>query len=141
MENYLRSYVLILFCFLLFENCYSQCKQVKDIKEDDKFVISKNYIDIIEHADSIVWYLIDSMCEVDTTAKFLQGYGEILLTQIDTIPARCNVLKSTLLYSESFQKLNMVKETLVSAKSFCNVKNLGLISSLGIQPFSLPLFC
>ena len=33
------------------------------------------------------------------------------------------------------------KESLVSAKSFCNVKNLGLISSLGIQPFSLPLFC
>lgn len=32
-------------------------------------------------------------------------------------------------------------KALVSAKSFCNVKNLGLISSLGIQPFSLPLFC
>lgn len=50
MENYLRSYVLGLFCFLFFENCYSQCKQVKDIKEDDKSVISKNYIDIIEQA-------------------------------------------------------------------------------------------
>lgn len=111
MENYLRSYVLGLFCFLFFENCYSQCKQVKDIKEDDKSVISKKYIDIIEQADSIVWYIIDPMCEVDTTAKLLQGYGEILLTQTDTMPARCNALKSTLLYSDSFQKSNVVKES------------------------------
>ena len=136
MKHYSRSCIFCIFSFLLFVNCNAQSKQVEDINDDSKSIISKSYIDIIEKTDSIVWYLLDPMCEVDTTAMQLQGYGEILLMQTDTVLDRCNALKSTLLYTDSFKKSDMVKES-----TFLPDIAIRFFSTDSVVTFSYSFYC
>lgn len=136
MKHYSRSCIFCIFSFLLFVNCNAQSKQVENINDDSKSVISKSYIDIIEKADSIVWYLLDPMCEVDTTAMQLQGYGEILLMQTDTVLDRCNALISTLLYPGSFKKSDMVKES-----TFLPDIAIRFFSTDSVVTFSYSFYC
>ncbi|WP_285822045.1 hypothetical protein [Xylanibacter muris] len=80
------------------------------IDKEKSSVISGEYIDIINKADSIVWYLLDPMPE-DTTILNNDKNWEILICSTDTLEERCNALKSTLTYPQSFVKNNMVKES------------------------------
>lgn len=136
MKHYSRNCIFCIFSFLLFANCNAQSKQVKDINDDSKSVISKSYIDIIEKTDSIVWYLLDPMCEVDTTAMQLQGYGEILLMQTDTVLDRCNALRSTLLYPSSFKKSDIAKES-----TFLPDIAIRFFSTDSVVTFSYSFYC
>ena len=136
MKHYSRSCIFCIFSFLLFFNCNAQSKQVENINNDSKSVISKSYIDIIEKTDSIVWYLLDPICEVDTTAMQLHGYGEILLMQTDTVLDRCNALRSTLLYSGSFKKSDLVKES-----TFLPDIAIRFFSTDSVVTFSYSFYC
>ena len=136
MKYYSRSCIFCIFSFLLFFNCNAQSKQVENINNDSKSVISKSYIDIIEKTDSIVWYLLDPICEVDTTAMQLHGYGEILLMQTDTVLDRCNALRSTLLYSGSFKKSDLVKES-----TFLPDIAIRFFSTDSVVTFSYSFYC
>ena len=109
---------------------------MENINNDSKSVISKSYIDIIEKTDSIVWYLLDPICEVDTTAMQLHGYGEILLMQTDTVLDRCNALRSTLLYSGSFKKSDLVKES-----TFLPDIAIRFFSTDSVVTFSYSFYC
>lgn len=136
MKHYSRNCILCFFSFLLFVNCNAQNKQVEDINKDSTSVISKSYTDIIEKTDSIVWYLLDPMCEVDTTAMRLPGYGEILLIQTDTVLDRCNALRSTLLYPSSFKKSDMIKES-----TFLPDIAIRFFSTDSVVTFSYSFYC
>ena len=84
------------------------CKQIE--KNDTISIVSKNYLDVIENSDSIVWYMLDPMSE-DTIALRLNGKEEILLCTTDTLTDRCNALKNALTYPYSFVANEMVKES------------------------------
>ena len=104
-----------LFC-LLFTNVFiftsynTYSKVIIDKKTDtDTSIISREYLDIIECTDSVVWYLLDPMSE-DTTSLRLNNNIEILFHKADTITDRINSFKYTLLNPKSFVVRNLVKE-------------------------------
>ena len=125
-----------IFSFLFLVNCHAQNKQVEDFNQTNTLVLSKKYIELVENADSIVWYLVDPMCEVDTTSLQLEGYGEILLVQTDTTLNRCNALKSTLIYPCSFENMDMVKES-----TFLPDVVIRFFSANSILTFSYSFYC
>lgn len=99
----------LFFLGLLF--CHMQAYSYKQIEKNDTIsIVSKNYLDVIENSDSIVWYMLDPMSE-DTIALRLNGKEEILLCTTDTLTDRCNALKNALTYPYSFVANEMVKES------------------------------
>ncbi|NPD92836.1 hypothetical protein [Xylanibacter muris] len=101
-------YFLLFIAALILCNSHAMCNNTID--KEKSSVISGEYIDIINKADSIVWYLLDPMPE-DTTILNNDKNWEILICSTDTLEERCNALKSTLTYPQSFVKNNMVKES------------------------------
>ena len=80
------------------------------IDKEDSSMISREYLDIVDEADSVVWYLLDPMSK-DTTMFDNDKNGEILMCSTDTLQERRDALKSTLTYPQSFRKNDMVKES------------------------------
>lgn len=105
-----------LFCILfigglLFCSNHAFCIKTLENKTDsDTSIVSRDYLDIIERTDSIVWYLLDPMSEDSTVIK-MGMMGEILLCKNDTLEERYNALKSMLAYPQSFAKCDIVKES------------------------------
>lgn len=99
------------FIVLLFFTSYNGYSKTNFDQETeaDTSIISRYFLDIIEYADSIKWYLLDPMSE-DTTASRLGDIAEILSFKIDTITERVNSFRHTLLSPQSFIHNNMVKE-------------------------------
>ncbi len=118
-----------LFAILLFfvnNNVYSGISfdHETEIVEDTS-VISREYLDVIEYADSIKWYLLDPMVE-DTTVLRLGDIAEILSFKMDTVSERVDLLKQTLLNPKSFVHSNMVKEcTFLPDVAACIYSNNG----------------
>lgn len=74
----------------------------------DTSVVERQYLDVIEHCDSIRWLLLDPMSE--DSLFCLQGLGEPLDIVKDTVAERKDACIATLSYSKSFVKSDMVKE-------------------------------
>lgn len=90
--------------------CSSHAMCNNKIGTEEAMIISGEYLDIINKADSIVWILLDPMSE-DTTMLNNDKNGEILICCTDTLEERCNALKSTLTYPPAFVKNDLVKES------------------------------
>lgn len=94
--------------------CFSMQFANANCKEDtchterkESSVVESQYMNVIEHSDSVVWFLIDPMSEDSATARKL---GEILSCETDTLEERKGACVATLAYLGSFVKSNMVKE-------------------------------
>ena len=101
-------YILLSIVALILCSSHAVCNNTIDKEEPS--IISGEYLDVINGADSIVWYLIDPIAE-DTTLLDNDKNGEVLLCSTDTLEERCNALKSTLTYPKSFVHNGMVKES------------------------------
>ena len=99
---FLLAIIVLILC-----SSHAMCNK---IDKETSSIISGEYLDVINEADSIVWYLLDPMSE-DTTMLNNDKNGEILMCNTDTLEERCNALKSTLTYPQSFESNNMVKES------------------------------
>lgn len=106
----MKMSVYILSSIIALLLCSSQAMCNNRTDKEEPSTIPKEYLAIIDEADSIVWYLLDSMSE-DTTMFDNDKNGEILMCGTDTLPERCDALKSTLTYPQSFKKNDMVKES------------------------------
>lgn len=105
------SFCILSLLGLLFCDSHAYCNKTHECKTvSDTSIISREYLGIIEESDSLVWYLLDPMNE-DTTAVRMNDMGEIITCQTDTVVERCNALKATLVYPESFAKNDKVKES------------------------------
>lgn len=126
--------LIILGLLLCCDNVH--CFRTLENKTDsDTLIILKGYLDMIEKADSIVWYLLDPMSE-DSTVIEKGIMGEILQCKTDTLEERCNALKSTLAYLQSFAKNDMMKEsTFLPDVAIC------FFSKKGIVTFSYSFYC
>lgn len=100
----------ILFSVVTLLLCSSQAMCNNKIDKEYSSIIPRVYLDIIEEADSIVWYLLDPMSE-DTVLFDNDKNGEMLMCSTDTLQERRDALKSTLAYPQSFRKNDMVKES------------------------------
>ena len=101
-------YILLSIVALILCSSHAMCNNTIDKEEPS--IISREYLEVINGADSIAWYLLDPMAE-DTTRVDLDKNGEVLMCSIDTLEERCNALKSTLTYTKSFVNNGMVKES------------------------------
>ena len=101
-------YILLSIVALILCSSHAMCNNTIDKEEPS--IISREYLEVINRADSIAWYLLDPMAE-DTTRVDLDKNGEVLMCSIDTLEERCNALKSTLTYTKSFVNNGMVKES------------------------------
>lgn len=106
----MKASVYILFSVVTLLLCSSQAMCNNKIDKEGPSMISREYLDIIDEADSIVWYLLDPMSE-DTTMFDNDKNGEILMCSTDTLQERRDALKSTLTYPQSFKKNDMMKES------------------------------
>ncbi len=95
--------------------------------------ISRTYLDIVENADSIVWCLLDP---ISTDSVCPNKMGEILLCKTDTLEERCNALRSTLTYPQSFAKNDMTKEC-----TFLPDIAIYFFSEKGTITFSYSFYC
>lgn len=85
-------------------------KQVMpELVSNDPLVIPSEYLDVIEHSNSITWYLLDAFSETPDTTLLIGG-GEVLNMRIDSLEERVGAVTSTLTYPESFPKSDYVKE-------------------------------
>lgn len=123
-----KVFCLLFIVLLFFTNHNGYCKTgFEQETETDTSTISRKYLDIIECADSIEWYLLDPFSE-DTTILRLGKIAEILVSKTDTISERMNLLKQTLLSPKSFVHNNMVKEcTFLPDIAACIYSNKGNI--------------
>ena len=106
----MKQSVYILLSIVALILCSSHAMYNNTIDKEEPSIISGEYLDVINGADSIVWYLVDPMAE-DTTLLDNDKNGEVLLCSTDTLEERCNALKSTLTYPKSFVNNGMVKES------------------------------
>lgn len=128
-------YILLFFGLLLCGSHANNVERQDDGTKLDTSIISRDCLDIIEESDSIVWHLLDPMSE-DSTVLRMDNMGEILLSKTDTLEERCNALKSTLAYPQSFVKSDMVKEsTFLPDVAVC------FYSKNGVATFSYSFYC
>lgn len=131
-----RLFYILPILGLLFCINHAYCDERQDTGTKlDTSIISRDYLGIIEESDSVVWYLLDPMNE-DSTVLRMDSMWEILLCETDTLEERCNALKSTLAYPQSFVKGDMVKESIFLpdvAVSFYSKKN--------VVTFSYSFYC
>lgn len=78
------------------------------VAKQDTSIVEPQYLDVIEHSDSICWLLLDPMSE--DSLHCLQGLGEVLDMVKDTMTERKDACIATLSYGKSFVKSDMVKE-------------------------------
>lgn len=131
-----KSFCILSLLGLLFCGSHAYCDKTHECKTvSDTSIISRNYLGIIEESDSLVWYLLDPMSE-DTTAVKVNDMGEILNCQTDTVEERCNALKATLTYPQSFVKSDMVKEC-----TFLPDVAVRFYSKNGMVTFSYSFYC
>lgn len=125
----MKGLFCILSAFMLFFIVDSgYCKLNIDKKvEIGTSIIPREYLDIIECTDSVVWYLLDPMSE-DTTALRLGNIAEVLSCRTDTISKRVDLFRNTLLNPKSFVVSNMVKEcTFLPDVAACLYSNKGTL--------------
>lgn len=126
-------YILLSIVALILCSSHAMCNNTIDKEEPS--IISGEYLDVINGADSIAWYLLDPMAE-DTTRVDLDKNGEVLMCSIDTLEERCNALKSTLTYTKSFVNNGMVKEsTFLPDLAVC------FYSKSAVVTFSYSFYC
>lgn len=130
------SFCILTILGLLFCSNHASCFKLHNNEvATDSSTISRDYLDIVESADSIVWYLLDPMSE-DSTALQKNKMGEILLCKTDTLEERCNALKSTLTYPQSFAKSDIVKESI-----FLPDVAICFFSEKSLVTFSYSFYC
>lgn len=130
------SFVFLSFIGLLFCGSHAYCDKTHEYKMvSDTSIISMDYLGIIEKSDSIVWHLLDPMSE-DSIAPQMNNMGEILLSKTDTLEERCNAMKSTLTYPQSFVRNDMVKES-----TFLPDVAISFYSKNGVVTFSYSFYC
>ena len=76
----------------------------------DTTIVPKEYTEVIEKADSVKWFLIDAFVSEEQLTNLPNLEGEILSCEIDYNPNRIGALKTTLLYPNSFEQKDYVKE-------------------------------
>lgn len=131
-----RTFSIPLILILLLYSHQACCLKMPEKRADaDTSIISREYLDMIEEADTIMWLLLDPM-ETDSTTLKINGIGEILLSKTDTLEERRNALKSMLTYPQSFTKANMVKEC-----TFLPDIQVCFFSEKGVAIFSYSFYC
>lgn len=129
MEKYIFTISLI---FLSAQLAFANCADSTAIAErQDTSIVEREYLDVIEHSDTIVWMLLDPMSDVRThPAIELCGHekddeyitppnyniwpdylGQVLHYAQDTLSERKAACVETLAYAGSFVKSDMVKES------------------------------
>lgn len=128
-------YILLFFGLLLCGSHANNVERQDDETKLDTSIISRDYLGIIEKSDSIVWHLLDPISE-DSIAPQMNNMGEILLSKTDTLEERCNAMKSTLTYPQSFVKSDMVKESV-----FLPDVAISFYSKKEVVTFSYSFYC
>lgn len=125
--------ILLSIVALILYSSHAMCNNTID--KEDPSIISGKYLEVINGADSIVWYLLDPMAE-DSMRVDIDKNGEVLLCGIDTLEERCNALKSTLTYPKSFVDNGMVKES-----TFFPDLAVCFYSKFAVVMFSYSFYC
>lgn len=73
-------------------------------------VLPEKVLNIIEKSDSISWFLLDPNAP-DSLNNSYAIIGECLVVVADTCEERVNAMKSTLIYSKSFEDKDVSKES------------------------------
>lgn len=89
--------------------CMSTFAIMPNSPEKNSSVLPKKVLDYIEKSDSISWILLDPNAP-DSLNNSYARIGECLIQVEDTCEERVNALKSTLIYSKSFEDKGVSKE-------------------------------
>lgn len=84
-------------------------QETVEIISDSHSPISNEYVNVIEHSDSITWYLLDAFSETPDTTLLIGG-GEVLNMKTDSQTERVGAVISTLTYEDAFPKSDYAKE-------------------------------
>lgn len=89
--------------------CMSTFAIMPNRQKNNSSVLPKKILDFIEKSDSIYWILLDPNA-TDSINNSYALIGECLIQETDTCKERINALKSTLIYSKSFEVKGISKE-------------------------------